>query len=234
MFGLNVFLRDRLVARSTFVTREVRIGRSADNDVQLDNQGVSRYHAAVAQVSGVHVLEEFGGRTGTWVNGERVAGRRGLQDGDRIAIGKFLLVFRSDTTAPHRPSVRDESAYANAGATAELEPSPESRERSCPFVAHIEMLAADGVAPRVHPLVRDLTLVGSATGSDITVDARSAPPRAFALVRGWTGFSVLALAPGLKLNRSPLEGRAVLASRDELVLGLSRWRFLVAPRRGAP
>src|SRR5262245_47317896 len=97
MFQLTVFLRDRMLGRSSFEDDEVRIGRSPDNEVQIDNLALSRYHASIEAVDGgIHVVKDFGSQNGTFVNGDRVAGRRALNDGDTIALGKFTLVFNSD------------------------------------------------------------------------------------------------------------------------------------------
>jgi hypothetical protein len=122
--------------------------------------------------------------------------------------------------------MRDESAYASAGATTDLERPPESRERSCPYVAHIEVLGDDRQPPRIHALQRDVTLIGSGPGDDIQLDARGAAPRSLVLVRGWSGFTVLPLTAGLRLNRSVLNGRALLGTRDEIAIGPHRLRFV--------
>src|SRR5437870_904985 len=107
MFELSIFLRDRLVGRSSFELDEVRIGRSADNEVQIDNLALSRYHASIECIAGVHVLKDFGSQNGTYVNGERLQGRRALNDGDRIGLGKYRLVFHAPEQDAVPFSVRD-------------------------------------------------------------------------------------------------------------------------------
>ncbi len=234
MLGLSVFLKERLVARSTFEAREVRIGRSDDNDVLLENLGVSRYHAAIELAGGVHVLHDLGGHQGTWVNGERVQGRLGLKDGDRIAIGRFLLVYRSGLATSPAVAKGDPAAHARAGGTAELDAQHEPRERTGPQVAHLEVLHGENEPPLVLPVMKDLSLVGSAKGCDLVIEDADCPGRACVLARGYAGFTVLALAGTVRLNGAPLAGSALLASRDELVFGGARCRFLCAPRKGSP
>lgn len=235
LFALNVFLKETLIARSTFRDDEVRIGRSTDNDVRLENAAISRYHAAIEQAAGLCVLKDYGSELGTYVNGDRVLGRRGLNDGDRIAIGKFTIVFRGDRPTPTRPDVRDRAAFASATKTIVVKPSSEVRERSCPIIAHLEVPASsEDEPPRLHHLDRDVCSVGSAPGNDLVLEARGVAPRAGLILRGWTGFSVLALAPGLVHNRAPLEGRATLLSRDEVAFGPVRCRFFAVGREGAP
>ena len=75
----------------------VTIGRRADNAVPLGwDAEVSRVHAQLERVGLDWVLIDDGlSRNGTFVNGERTAGRRRLRDGDRICCGETVLRFRS-------------------------------------------------------------------------------------------------------------------------------------------
>jgi predicted component of type VI protein secretion system len=236
MFELSVYLKDRLVGRSRFTSDEVRIGRSADNEVQIDNLGLSRYHASIEQLEGLFLLKDFGSANGTFVNGEKVVGRRGLNDGDRIGVGKFTLVFHPDRVkaATATADVRDAAAYAVAGETIVTSPSTtkEAFERTCPFLAYLEATTIGPEGPRVWPLASDVTIVGAATSCDVV--AEGAPERAAAIVRGWRGFSVVPLAPGFLRNGKAVDLQAELRSKDELAVGKARWRFLVGRPDAGP
>src|SRR3954447_1128185 len=71
------------------------IGRRAGNDLALPwDAQVSRLHAELVRMSADWVVCDDGiSHNGTFVNGERVRGRRRLQDGDQIAIGDTLIAF---------------------------------------------------------------------------------------------------------------------------------------------
>jgi DNA-binding CsgD family transcriptional regulator len=79
------------------------IGRGRDADIRIQGDGISRQHARM-KVGGDGVqFEDLGSTNGSFVNGERVAGRRRLQDGDMMRIGRTSVLFRrpgvvSDTT----------------------------------------------------------------------------------------------------------------------------------------
>jgi pSer/pThr/pTyr-binding forkhead associated (FHA) protein len=75
----------------------ITIGRRAGNDVALEwDTRVSRVHAALERVGGAWVLMDDGlSHNGTWVNGERLSGRRRLEDGDTISVGATAVVFRA-------------------------------------------------------------------------------------------------------------------------------------------
>ena len=71
------------------------IGRNPDSDISLvwDEQ-VSGLHAELRRAGGSWLIVDDGlSRNGTLVNGERVTGRRRLQDGDQIEAGTTPLVF---------------------------------------------------------------------------------------------------------------------------------------------
>ena len=80
------------------------IGRSPANTVPLDwDENVSRVHAELVRVGEDWTLVDDGlSRNGSFVNGERVAGRRRLRAGDAVRFGHTTLVYCSpgdhDTT----------------------------------------------------------------------------------------------------------------------------------------
>lgn len=70
---------------------EVVIGRSAEADLILAEEMVSRKHATLIAHAGELLLRDRGSTNGTFVNGERVE-EVVLQEGDRILIGTTILV----------------------------------------------------------------------------------------------------------------------------------------------
>lgn len=72
------------------------LGRSSDADIALTwDRGISRRHAVVEQsVDGWSVLDDGGSLNGTFVNGDRVRGRRRIRDGDVVRIGDVAIAFR--------------------------------------------------------------------------------------------------------------------------------------------
>ena len=73
------------------------IGRSPSADVHLEwDTEVSSLHAQVEVVRDECTLVDEGlSRNGSFVNGERVSGRRHLRDGDTIRVGQTLILFRN-------------------------------------------------------------------------------------------------------------------------------------------
>jgi hypothetical protein len=75
------------------------IGRAATNAVSLSWDGeVSRVHAGLERLGDEWTLVDDGrSHNGSFIDGRRVHGRRRLSDGDAIALGRTVIVFRSPT-----------------------------------------------------------------------------------------------------------------------------------------
>jgi pSer/pThr/pTyr-binding forkhead associated (FHA) protein len=82
------------------------VGRRPEADIALTwDSEVSRLHAQLEPIGADWTVVDDGlSRNGTYVNGERVSGRRRLRDGDRLVFGETRVLFRapadaSDSTA---------------------------------------------------------------------------------------------------------------------------------------
>jgi pSer/pThr/pTyr-binding forkhead associated (FHA) protein len=73
----------------------VTIGREEGNSLRLNDERVSRFHAKVQQDNGDIILTDCESTNGTRVNGNVVQIRR-LRPGDRIHVGRSLLLFGSN------------------------------------------------------------------------------------------------------------------------------------------
>jgi hypothetical protein len=73
------------------------VGRGSEVDVQLADTGVSRRHGEVIlQPTGQYVYRDLGSTNGSKVNGRKIH-EVPLVDGDRIEVGRSVLVFRHPT-----------------------------------------------------------------------------------------------------------------------------------------
>jgi pSer/pThr/pTyr-binding forkhead associated (FHA) protein len=86
--------RQRIVALGPEL-RALSIGRTAASDIPLSwDAEVSRAHALLERVGDAWTIVDDGlSRNGTYVEGERIRGRRRLQDGDVVAVGTTVLSY---------------------------------------------------------------------------------------------------------------------------------------------
>lgn len=98
----------RLVVSSVGGVREIEIfgdrftiGRTSGNDLNLNDEQVSRRHAAIAREGDRWILRDLGSSNQTWLNGKTVE-RWTLSYGDRIRVGGTTIEFQ-ETEAPEEP-----------------------------------------------------------------------------------------------------------------------------------
>jgi pSer/pThr/pTyr-binding forkhead associated (FHA) protein len=70
-----------------------RIGRRTDNDIVLDDDDVSRYHAVVIDTGSSYVISDLRSTNGVQVQGRRIRSTATLTDGDHIRIGGHEFTF---------------------------------------------------------------------------------------------------------------------------------------------
>jgi hypothetical protein len=77
--------------------RRVAIGRATGNELELSwDPEVSRVHALLESISGRWTIVDDGlSSNGTFVNGQRVHGRRRLTDRDVVCVGRTDLLYRA-------------------------------------------------------------------------------------------------------------------------------------------
>jgi hypothetical protein len=75
--------------------RKTTIGRTPDNDLQIDASFISRHHAVLLINGQQTIIEDLNSTNGVHVNGQRVS-REMLNDGDIVSVGKarFRFVIR--------------------------------------------------------------------------------------------------------------------------------------------
>ena len=76
--------------RALVLTGVVRLGRGSDNDIVLDDGGVSRVHGRLAPRHGTWVFQDLGSSNGSFLNGHPVT-EAALGIGDELRLGATRL-----------------------------------------------------------------------------------------------------------------------------------------------
>jgi chromosome segregation ATPase len=74
------------------LSRKTTVGRTPDNDLQIDTRYISRHHAVILAGPIHTIIEDLNSTNGVSVNGRRIS-RQILKDGDAVMIGKTLFRF---------------------------------------------------------------------------------------------------------------------------------------------
>lgn len=159
------------------------IGREEGNLLRLNDERISRFHAKIQQDGTDVVLTDLESTNGTRVNGNVVQIRR-LRVGDRICLGRSLLLFGSnEEIAARMASMRDysgqtgmqpENSFASEGpATLRASSLPSGFEQDFEFEVNVKdpVTVTDGqlfVGDRaLPPLPQKLTPAQAARAAEI-------------------------------------------------------------------
>ena len=74
------------------------IGRTADNDIQIDSKYVSRHHCQITTTPEGSILEDLNSTNGVYVKSKRVR-RHHLNDGDVVVLGKHEIMYLDERSA---------------------------------------------------------------------------------------------------------------------------------------
>ncbi len=80
------------------------IGRTLENDLQIDSQFISRHHAQIVSTGGSCIIEDLNSTNGISHNGKRIR-RRVLNDGDVLLIGEHELAYMDERNSRSRPEM---------------------------------------------------------------------------------------------------------------------------------
>ena len=73
-------------------TGRIIIGRTVDNDIQIDSKFISRHHCQITTTSEGSVLEDLNSTNGVYIKSKRVR-RQHLNDGDVVVLGKHEIMY---------------------------------------------------------------------------------------------------------------------------------------------
>ncbi len=138
------------------------IGRSKDNNVVLDDDLVSRYHARLEISTDVMYITDLGSSNGTLVNNTEIEPRVPylLNEDDSISIGSFTLTVHLSTSADKTPV-----SVAEAESSAVTD---ESLAFMFPTVPALIVTTSQGT--KELPLTQETLTIGRESTNDIVID----------------------------------------------------------------
>ncbi|MBW4049897.1 MAG: FHA domain-containing protein [Proteobacteria bacterium] len=96
----------RTVQEITLTQGRIIVGRTPDNDLQIDSRFVSRHHCQITTAANSSVIEDLNSTNGIYVKSRRVR-RHYLNDGDVVLVGKHELIYVDERLARTRTNIND-------------------------------------------------------------------------------------------------------------------------------
>jgi len=90
---------EKVIERIVTEKKRLSIGRTNDNDIVLENRGVSRKHAMIEFNDKAVLVIDNESLNGTFLNNRKIS-EEVLREDDIITIGKYQLVFHNQNTSP--------------------------------------------------------------------------------------------------------------------------------------
>jgi hypothetical protein len=108
----------------TLVERELKpgrlvIGRTPDNDLQIDSKFISRHHCQLVTQPDSCLIEDLNSTNGIFVQSKRVR-RHNLNDGDVVQVGQHEIMYIDERS----PRVRNTVDPADSGVVAGISENP--------------------------------------------------------------------------------------------------------------
>jgi len=98
MFSIHIIQGFDQGERLEISSKIVRIGRDSNNDLQLHDSEVSRFHTELQPEGDGFKVVDLGSSNGTFLNGERITSAA-LSSGDRVQLGKTHIVIKEHGNA---------------------------------------------------------------------------------------------------------------------------------------
>jgi len=229
MIKITLKFSGNLVDTYRFDKPQIMIGRDPTCDVVLDNLGVSRQHATIANHGGVYVLQDLGSNNGTFIQGGRVKAHN-LNHGDEFSIGKFHLEVDLGGAKKRKIQTEVKKAAVNPEMTLAVdarEMEMMQRERASKLKAYITYTAPSGKKMN-QPIVKTTTFFGKALSCDFTCTGFFIYPKHSLIVRDNNGFRLVNLAPHrvTRLNKKAVDDER-MQNGDKFFIGRNLFEFYV-------
>lgn len=221
-----VKFNDKVIERVVTEKKRVTIGRTKDNDIVLENRGVSRKHAQIEFNDGSAIVIDNESLNGTFVNNRRVSEEM-LRDSDIITIGKYALEFHTEADRPDPASQMDGTMILKTKQQQQLMENDRLEREIVTRAGCSVLLGLENSEVAEFKIERDVTTIGKA--KFVHVRARGfmiSGIQAKIIKEGDNYFLVnLGRTGKTRVNGEPAD-RVKLKNSDIIQVGKSSFRFV--------
>ncbi len=218
---------DKVIERIVTEKKRISIGRTNDNDIVLENRGVSRKHAMIEFNNNAAVIIDNESLNGTFVNSRKVT-EEVLRDDDVIMIGKYSLVYHKESTQKgEKVEEMDGTMVLNTKRQKELlENDKVEREIVARYGGSV-LIGEENADFSEFKLDREVTTIGKAKFVHVKAQGFFLSGIQAKIVQENGGYSLANLGRSgkTKVNGEPVN-RCVLKNGDIVTVGKSTYKFV--------
>lgn len=243
MIKLILSFEAHVLREIPFSGQPLTIGRTPDNDIQIDNLAVSTHHARIEFGADQLMIEDLHSLNGTFVNKERVQ-KSALRHGDTVTIGKHeiqvrltgdlseTLVLPSD--APRKflvPKVEETMVLATKKQREMIQRaarSPEAAPVAVPARARVASLIvlSGRTDQNSYPLSSKLTVIGKSNMASVRLKGWFAPKAAATINKREDGYYISQADRIPKVNGQPVTKLTKLTEGDTIEVAGVKFSFV--------
>lgn len=218
---------DKVIERIVTEKKRISIGRTNDNDIVLENRGVSRKHAMIEFNDNAAVIIDNESLNGTFVNNRKI-GEDVLRDKDIVTIGKYSLVYNCTASGPvDDGSDLDGTMVLNTKKQKELLATDRSEREIVAKYGGSVLLGEENSEFAEYALDREVTTIGKAKFVHIKARGFMLSGIQAKITKEPEGYAVMNLGRKGKtlVNGEPIE-RSWLKNGDLVTVGKTTLKFV--------
>lgn len=204
---------------------EIVIGRDEGADLTIASPAVSRRHARLVRDGDGYAVEDLGSSNGTFVNDQKLSGRRALTSGDQIRLGRAIILRYEAPVVERKALPMETVAHPAPAMPASVMQTTIGEE---PLLSRIDagppqlIVTIAGENPKTHKLTGQSLMIGRGEENDILIPSPIVSRQHARLDKIDSGYKITVLPeaknPLLSEGR-PLEEPRVLRHGDILRVG---------------
>jgi pSer/pThr/pTyr-binding forkhead associated (FHA) protein len=209
----------------------ITIGRKADNDIVIDNQAVSGYHARIKKEGNNIFIEDANSLNGTYINGQKIS-KGELHNSDVVLIGVHTLDVilekereTEDKSFALRGRSMDETVVIGAEDKKKI---LASQDKEKPEILGGFIVIEGSTEKRDYLLKERVTTIGKEDGAGIPLKGFFAPKVAALINRRKEGYFITpAGGKTLKVNGQKVDHKYDLKDGDIIEAGGLKLQYYV-------
>jgi pSer/pThr/pTyr-binding forkhead associated (FHA) protein len=216
----------KVIERVVAEKKRLSIGRTPDNDIILDNRGVSRKHAQIEFNESAAVIIDNQSLNGTFVNNRKVT-EEILRDRDQIMIGKYTLEYHTDVSRDGVASNMDGTMVLNTKKHKELLHKDQQDREIVNRMGSSVLVGEDNTDFSEYRIDRNVTTIGRAKFVHVHAKGFMLSGIQAKIVKEEEGYTLVNLGrKGKTRLNGELVDKNLLKNGDIIQVGKSTYRFV--------
>lgn len=221
-----VKFEEKVIEKFLTEKKRVTIGRTPDNDIVLDNRGVSRCHAQIEFSNEQAVIIDNESLNGTFVNSRRIS-EEILKDNDAIVIGKYTLFYHPVPEKSGSPFQGDGTMILQTKKQRELLAKDQFNKKITTEAGTSVLLGEAGADFDQYPISRNVVTIGKSSLANIKAKGFFISGIQAKVVKEEESFWIVNLGKKgkTKINGEEID-RYMLKNDDIIQVGKTVYRFV--------